>query len=142
MADRSIELFTAIYAALDASAPLAALIGAGRVFDTPPAANSALSDNQLVPPYVVIGDETANDYGSSAGDAQEHTITIHSWTEKPSTLHVKRIMAAVRNALHEQSLSLSGGNLVYLRQEFKETFRDPDGVSQHGVQRFRALTEN
>lgn len=139
MADRSVELFTAIYATLDASAPLSALIGAGRVFDTPPA---LAEGGQLVPPYVVIGDETANDYGSRGGDAQEHTITIHTWTEKPTTLLLKRIMARVRDVLHEQSLALGGGNLVYLRQEFKETFRDPDGVSQHGVQRFRALTEN
>lgn len=139
MADRSVELFTAIYTALSGNAPLTALIGVGRVYDTPPA---QVSDGQLVPPYVVIGDETANDYGSRGGDAQEHTITIHTWTETPTTLLVKRIMAAVRNAMHEQSLALGGGNLVYLRQEFKETFRDPDGVSQHGVQRFRALTEN
>ena len=134
MADRSVDLFTAIYSALDGNAALTALIGEHRVFDTPKAG--------LAPPYVVIGDETANDFGSSAGDAQEHTITVHTWSEKPSTLQCKQIMSAIRVALHTVALSLSGGSLVNLRQEFKETFRDPDGVSHHGVQRFRALTEN
>lgn len=134
MADRSIDLFTAIFAALNGNAALIALVGAGHVYDTPPAG--------ALPPYVVIGDETANDYGSTAGDAQEHTITVHTWSEKPSTLQCKQIMRAVRDALHTASLVLGSGNLVYLRQEFKETFRDPDGVSHHGVQRFRALTEN
>jgi Protein of unknown function (DUF3168) len=134
MADRSVELFTAIYSALSGNAPLTALIGSSRVFDTPP-------PGQL-PPYVVIGDETANDFGSSAGDAQEHTVTIHTWSEKPSTLQCKQIMSAIRVALHDVDLVLGGGSLVNLRQEFKETFRDPDGVTHHGVQRFRALTEN
>jgi hypothetical protein len=134
MADRSPHLFRAIYAALAADAPLTALIGANRVFDQPPAA--------ALPTYVTIGDETARDYGSSAGDAQEHTVTIHTWSAQPSSVTCKEIMAAVRAALHEQPLALSAGRLVYLRQEFKETMRDPDGVTQHGLQRFRALTEN
>jgi hypothetical protein len=139
MSDRSEHLFAAIFAALDGDAALVALVGQdneglNRIYDTPPQGAAA--------PYVVIGDETASDYGSSAGDAQEHTVTIHVWSEQPSTLQCKRIMAAVRDVLHEATLALSGGNLVYLRQEFKETFRDADGVSHHGVLRYRALTEN
>lgn len=139
MADRSLDLFAAIFAALNGDAALVALVGQdtegrNRIYDTPP--------QGAVPPYVVIGDETAADYGSSAGDAQEHTVTLHIWSEQPSTLQCKRIMGAVRDALHERSLSLDAGNAVYLRQEFKETFRDADGVSHHGVLRYRALTEN
>jgi hypothetical protein len=134
VADRSVELFTAIYATLAADAGLTALIGPGSVYDhvTPGA----------VLPYVVIGDETATDYGAALVDGQEHTITIHTWSETPSSLQVKLIQAAIRNALHERVLALAAGNCVNLRQEFKETLRDPDGITHHGVQRFRAVTQN
>ena len=39
------------------------------------------------------------------------------------------------------SLSVSGHELVLIRQEFGATFLDPDGLTRHGVQRFRALTQ-
>ncbi len=132
MADRSVELFSAIYAKLSGDGALTALIGDGHVYDHVAAG--------ALPPYVVIGDETATDYASALVDAQEHTITLHAWSEKPTTLEVKRIMAAVRAALHEQALTLSAGSCVQIRQEFKETSRDPDGYSHHGVMRFRAVT--
>ena len=132
MADRSVELFSAIYAALRDDATLTALIGAGRVFDNVPAGTS--------PPYINIGDETATDLGSSLTDGQEHTITIHVWSEQPSSLEVKRIMAAIRDVLHERPPTLSAGTCSLLRQDFKDTLRDPDGFSHHGVLRFRANT--
>jgi Protein of unknown function (DUF3168) len=133
MADHSVDLFTAIYATLAADVPLQALLGTGeRIWDhVKPGAK---------PPYVVLGEETATDYASTLVDAQEHTITIHAWSEKPSTLEVKRIMAAVRDALHERKLVMWSGTCVQMRMEFKEAFRDPDGISHHGVMRFRAVT--
>lgn len=134
MADRSVELYSAIYGALVSNAALTALIGADRVYDIVPAGAAC--------PYVVIGDETAIDRGTSQVDAQEHTITVHVWSEAASTLPCKRIQAAVRAALHEQVLPLAAGTLCLLRCEFKETMRDPDGVSVHGVLRFRAVTNS
>lgn len=134
MADRSVELYSALYATLAGHAPLTALIGAGHVYDIVPAGAPC--------PYVVIGDETAIDRGASQVDAQEHTVTVHVWSEAASTLPCKRIQAAVRAALHEQVLALSAGTLCLLRCEFKETMRDPDGVSVHGVLRFRAVTNS
>lgn len=129
----SVALFSAIYSALSSDAALtAALGGAGRIYDTPPEAAAV--------PYVVIGEETATDYSSSLTDAEEHTVTIHVWTEARSSLPNKTIQGLVRGALHEQGLALSAGTLCNLRCEFRETLRDPDGLSWHGVLRFRAVT--
>lgn len=131
MASRSVELFSALYSTLSTDAPLTALIDIGQVFDYP------LTGAQ--PPYVVIGDETAINDGSDLVDAQEHTITIHVWSEQQSTLEAKRIIQAVRNALHMQRPTMSAGRIVNLRNEHQEIMRDPDGVSIHGVMRFRAV---
>lgn len=139
MADRSTELFTAIYAALNGDAALTALMGTGRVYN-------GVKDGTR-PPYIDIGDDTAADYAGALLDGQEHTVTIHTWTEQPAAgLSAKgllfSIMARVRDVLHTASLNLSAGSLVNMRQEFRETFRDPDGISWHGVQRFRAVTNS
>ena len=51
------------------------------------------------------------------------------------------IMGAIRTALHDQPLTLTGHRLVNLRHEFSEARRDPDGETTHGIARFRAVTE-
>lgn len=134
MADHSVDLFAAIYAELSTNSALTALIGSDAVYDHVPPGAAA--------PFVVIGDETASDGGSDLTDAQEHTLTIHCWSEGASTLQVKRMQSAVRNALHDADLAMDDGICVNIRCEFKEIMRDPDGVSWHGVMRFRAMTQD
>lgn len=134
MADRTVELFTGLYAALASNPALTALIGIDRVYDAVPAGAPA--------PYVSIGDATAVDVSGVLVDAQEHTITVHCWSETPSTLEVKQIVAAVRAALHEQTIALPAGQCRNIRCEYHETLRDPDGVTHHGVMRFRAVTHD
>jgi hypothetical protein len=134
MADRSVALLSGVYSTLAANAALAALLGsADRIYDAQAPADAAV-------PYVVIGDLTSNDYGTSSGDGQEQTLTLHVWTEEDGKKKCLDIIAAVRLALHEQSPSMSDGALVNLRCEHTETFRDQDGLSMHGVLRFRAVT--
>lgn len=135
MADRSVELYEALFDTLSADAGVtAALGGSGRIYDHVPAGSAC--------PYVVIGDETAADASGTLVDAQEHTVTIHAWSEATSSLQCKTILAAVRAALHDAPPTLSAGHCANLRAEFKETLRDPDGVTWHGVMRFRAVTHD
>lgn len=134
MADHAIDLQAAVYAALTADAALTTLIGAGRIHDhVPPGAEL---------PYVVIGDGTAVDVSGIGIDAQEHTLTIHCWSEASSTLQVKQMVAAVRAALHDVSLTLAAGQCPNIRCDYHETMRDPDGITHHGVLRFRAVTQD
>ena len=50
-------------------------------------------------------------------------------------------MARVYTLLHEQTLPIAGFTNVLTRFEFSDTFRDPDGLTQHGVQRYRMLVQ-
>jgi Protein of unknown function (DUF3168) len=141
MSDRSTALYTAIASALTGDATLATLLGgSGRIFN-------GVKDGTL-PPYIDLGDDTANDYGSIGfDDAQEHTLTLHVWTEQPVAGQSAKaaciaIGARVRDLLHNVSLVLSAGFLCNLRCEFSQTLRDPDGVSWHRVLRFRAVTNS
>lgn len=138
MADRTYEMLVAIVAALAADSSVLAIVGA----DATGAKVYSASPGEVTAPYVVVGDVTSLDYPMSAMDGQEHTVTVHCWTEQESKAQVLRLMAAVRAALHDRPPRMSAGDFVNLRCEFGQTLADPDGRSMHGVLRFRAVTHN
>lgn len=124
----------AIYAVLTGDATLKGLIGdPARVFDHVPAASPF--------PYLVIGEATSAPFDAKTEDGMEQTLTIHTWSRYRGLKETKEIMAAVAAALDNQGLVLAGHALVLLRFASGATFLDPDGLTRHGVQRFRALTQ-
>lgn len=130
MSDASWELQKAVYAALDGDATLGALITG--VFDHVP------PDTAF--PYVTVGEVTVADASTMGKDGQAHTITVHSWSRGRGRKEVKDIMAEVYRVLHKANLALTGHDLAGMMFEFASTLTDPDGLTYHGVQRFRAVT--
>jgi len=124
----------AVFAALGGDPALKALIGdPARVFDHVPA-NSAF-------PYVVIGEATARDWDTKTDDGMEQTLTVHTWSRARGAGETKQIMAAIIDTLDHAPLVVAGHALVLIRFEFTQTLVDPDGLTHHGVQRFRAITQ-
>lgn len=93
-------------------------------------------------PYVTIGDGTAIPWDTKTSDGQEHTVTIHTWTQYRGRKQTKEIMDLVYSVLHNSALTVVGHQTVLCQFDFSETLKDPDGVTHHGVQRFRVLTED
>lgn len=93
-------------------------------------------------PYIVIGDDTSIPFDDDCNVGAETTITIHVWSTYSGRLEVKQIMNAVYNRLHRQNLSIAGSYSITLNAEYQDTFLDPDGVTRHGVIRFRLLTRS
>ena len=90
-------------------------------------------------PYVVIGEETTANNGSVTLDGVEHTLTIHAWSQYRGRREIKEIMESVYSLLHNGAISVSGASLVNIRQEFSTTLAENDGITRHGVMRFRAV---
>ena len=90
-------------------------------------------------PYVVIGEETASNNGTKTVDGLEHTLTIHAWSQYRGRREIKEIMQSVYENLHNTDISVSGASLVNIRQEFNTTLAENDGITRHGVMRFRAV---
>lgn len=90
-------------------------------------------------PYVQIGEETAVNDGTKTLDAVEHTLTIHVWSQYRGRREIKTIMKSVYDLLHNTAISVSGASLVNVRQEFSTTLAENDGITRHGVMRFRAV---
>lgn len=90
-------------------------------------------------PYVVIGEETATEAGTKDVDAHEHTLTIHVWSQYRGLQDIKKIMQQIYTQLHNTAITVSGANLVNIRHEFENTLLEQDGITRHGVMRFRAV---
>lgn len=125
------ELQTAIYSALSGDSNLTSTLGAS-VFDEVP--------DQSSYPFVALGEETVVEYDTKDLDGASHTINIHVWSQYKGAKQTKQIMDRIHTLLHDSSLSVSGFNLIRMQFEFSDIMRDPDGVTRHGVMRFRAIT--
>jgi len=133
MASAGWALQKAVYAALAADPSVTALIGAGKVFDDVP--------REAEFPYIAFGQGLERDWSMGSADGREHVLVLHVWSRHSGRRETFEVMEAVRDALHDQPLTLCGHRLVNLRHEISEARRADDGETYQGVVRFRAVTE-
>lgn len=130
MSDHSLELQKTIYDTLSGDSTITTTYGAN-VYDYIP-------DNSAFP-YVKVGEETSVDNGTKTLQGNQHTLVIHTFSQYRGSKEVKNIMSRIYALLHESSLSVSGASLVNLRFEFSDVIKENDGLTTHGLQRFRAV---
>ena len=134
-ADSQWPVQQAVYGALIGDATVQGLLGSSaRVYDHVPQGSPF--------PYLVIGAVSAAPFDTKTESGLDQTLTIHTWSRYRGLKETKDVMAAVLAVLDGQSLAVSGHTLVLLRFEFATTVIDNDGLTRHGVQRFRALTQS
>ena len=124
----SFALQSSVYSTLSNDNTLSSTYGAS-VFDVP-------EDTSY--PYITIGEDNISEFGTKDLDGTTSTMTIHIWSEYKGSKETKQIMDRIHDLLHDSSLSVSGFNLINMRFEFSDIMRDPDGITRHGVMRFRA----
>lgn len=91
-------------------------------------------------PYITVGEETGVEFGTKTKDAHEHTVTLHIWSRyRGGRKEVKEMMQQVFSALHNSDITISGASLVNIRHEFEQTLVEADGITRHGIMRFRVV---
>ena len=121
-----------LFTTLNGDSQLTNTLGAS-VFDDVP-------DTQAVSfPYVQIGEDTATDYSTKDVTGTETVINLHVWSRYRGSKETKQVMDRVHTLLHDSNLTVTGHNLINMRFEFGDVIRDPDGITRHGVMRFRAI---
>ena len=93
-------------------------------------------------PYVVIGEETATNIGTKDKDMHEYTQTIHVWSQYRGLKEIKEIMEQIYTLLNDFAISVSGASAITLRHEFQTTLTEGDGLTRHGVMRFRVVVSD
>lgn len=92
-------------------------------------------------PYITLGDDTAVDWSTKIEAGQEFTVTLHAWSRYPGMKEAKELMGEIIEAMTASALELDGFTPVLLRFEYSDCRRDPDGITRHGVVRFRIKIE-
>lgn len=133
-ADSQWAIQQAIYTQLVGDAGLQVLLGSPpRIFDHVPA--GALF------PYVVVGEARGAPFDGKTEDGFDQTVTLHTWSRYRGLRETKDIMARLVGALDGGDLPITGHDLILLRFTFGTTMLDPDGLTRHGVQRFRVISQ-
>ena len=122
----------ALYLALASNAGLKAEIGdPPRLYDDAPA-GAAL-------PYLLLGEAREAPLAGHDG-AFEHDLRFTAHSRHGGRREVKRVVAALYDALQDAAIAVEGARLVSLRFVFADVFRR-DGELYSAVVRFRAVTE-
>ena len=134
MADSLFAAQASIYSALAGAAAVQAQVGnPARVYDHVPINTTY--------PYIELGEVTARDFATKTTDGMEQTITLHAWSRYAGRKQVKDILKAIYDTLNNAALSISGSTLVLCRFEFADTMREDDGLTYHGVARYRLIVD-
>ena len=134
MPDHSFELQKTIFAKLNTDSNIKNTLSA-TVHDHVPSGT--------VFPYIVIGEETMTDESSTKDiDFNNFTLTIHTFSRNRGRKEAKQIMARIYELLHTANLSVSGATHVNTRFEFSDIVKEQDGLTYHGVQRFRTILQD
>ena len=129
MSDYASALQQTVFNALDQSSTLQNLVT--DVYDFVPEGTAF--------PYVKIGEQTMVDNGTKNKQGTDFTIEVHTFSRYRGSVEIKNIMSVVYDILHESSLSVSGAELINMRFEFSDIIKENDGLTTHGVQRFRVF---
>ena len=129
MSDYASALQQTVFNALDQSSTLQNLVT--DVYDFVPESTAF--------PYVKIGEQTMVDNGTKDKKGSDFTIEVHTFSRYRGSVEIKNIMSVVYDILHESSLSVSGASLINMRFEVSDIIKENDGLTTHGVQRFRVF---
>lgn len=127
-------LQTAVYQHLVADSALDALVS-GAVYD-------AVPPGTLPDLYVAIGPEDARDMSDATGDGALHVFTISVIENGAGFARAKEAAAAVSDALVDATLTLSRGQLVFLRFDRARARRVQSGAERRIDLTFRARVDD
>jgi hypothetical protein len=131
-ADSAWAVQAAVYSRLAATAPLTSLLTGGVRDHVPPGTPF---------PYLVLAEMRLRSLDTQQGGGHDITLALRSYSRGEGMKELRSIMAAVFDALHNASFTVSGQTLVLCQEIEAETRLEPDGLTRSGLQRFRIVTE-
>lgn len=120
------ELQVLIVATLKADAAIMTLVNG--VYDTPPADPWGTKKA-----YISVGPTDVLTDDADCIDGEEHNIQLDIWSRAVGAVECKKICAAVKASLHNAAIELTDNALCGISVDSYRTFRDPDGLTTHGI---------
>lgn len=91
--------------------------------------------------YVSFGPMDANEDDSECISGLSVTVQLDVWSRAVGFLECRNLTDLVRKKLHRASLTLADNALVDINVTLTRVFRDPDGITSHGVVQITCLVE-
>lgn len=87
--------------------------------------------------YVTIGEDTFNAMNTDGNIGFDSSLVIHTWDVSNGRKDTKLLQWEIRQLLDRAEIPLTGYNPLGIDCESSQTILDPDGVTYHGILRFR-----
>lgn len=136
---RNLELRVALVAALKAHAGLAALLSTDPVDSSPAVYDHVPQDATF--PYEVVGEPTGVDHDTDTTLGWDAEVTLHQWSRFRGFEEVERIQRENDEALNRAEPVVVDGRIVTLHRVSVDGVLDDDGLTRHGIHRYRAIVE-
>lgn len=120
-----------LYAVLAGDAALGALVQG--VFDRVPEGQAY--------PYVEIGEATEVPFRTLGRAGSDATITLHVWSRAGGFRETKQILSRLHELLDGKQLVAGMRSTVLMLLDDTRTLRDSDGLTRHGIARYRVVTQ-
>ena len=94
-------------------------------------------------PYVVIGEDNFNDWSTDDKDGFMAIVNLHVWDRpkgssgKRGKALTKMIQGEIYGILQRSNFPIGDYGNPGMSFEYSDVFMDTDGITYHGVQRFR-----
>lgn len=92
-------------------------------------------------PYVVVGDDTAVPWDTDDSLGTEATVTVHAWSQYRGRAEAKELLEQIYTALHRQDIAVENAVTIESIAEFQQTIVESDGLTRHGIIRFRITVD-
>ena len=123
---------TTIYTVLDAALSVP-------VYDRVPQGSD--SGDASVFPYVTIGEDVITPWDTNTEVGASISITVNTWSRYKGLKETKELQGEIYDALHRQTLTVTGYRFIGCDEQQSDSFMDADGETRHGVQTFRILID-
>jgi hypothetical protein len=91
-------------------------------------------------PYYTLGETISGHADTLTEQGVDIEVTVHAWSRQPGMQECEQMMALAKDAIDRRVLPVLGFQWVTAIWDYAQTMRDPDGVTRHGILRFRVLT--
>ena len=90
-------------------------------------------------PYITMGETESRDSSTFGKNGQAFSLTLHVWSRSRGRKEAQQIMTRIHDLLHKGAMTVAGGEFAGSIYDFGTVLLDPDGLTYHGVARYRAV---
>lgn len=92
-------------------------------------------------PYVILEAMELNQQDTNTETGFDGTFNVHTWSIYDGSQEASTIQKTIYDTLHRNEFDTTNWCLSQIGQQFVNLTTGPDGITRHGVQRFRIQFE-